>query len=128
MKAFLGLLRYLFYGSCSMANRKCVNCGSDMVKLCTAVGCEREIYKGIMCRKHWSKVPQVNRDEILDAWIPDSTAESEITRPRRYAYFMSVIRATNSVAIMEDLLTFEEALDREERAKENFITRHGGTD
>lgn len=84
---------------------------------CYAIGCKKQAFgKGIMCRRHWGRLPIENRMEIADAWRPKRQRSDRTKRD----YFIAVVRAVNTIGLMEDMITFEEAIYREDQAEKTY--------
>lgn len=90
---------------------------------CCAIGCKEQTVKPrLFCPAHWAKLPDEQRMMLVDAWDIDSSGR---VHKRAYDFFMATVRAVNVLGIMEERISYEEAMHREEQSERAYRNQHG---
>lgn len=93
---------------------------------CCAIGCKEVVKRPrLFCQAHWSKLPDVNRDLLAESWDVDPRGN---VRKNPYDFFMETVRAVNVLGLMEERISYEEAMHREEQSERAYRNsrRSGG--
>jgi hypothetical protein len=88
------------------------------MRRCCAINCKRKVARAgaAFCQGCWDALPTPNRDAVAERWCDPMKA----SRRSQRSFYMAIIRATVALAIMTDLMTFEEGIEYEREAKHRF--------